>query len=65
MRLLTSEDVGFSPPEKEIIGSLGEMGKISFRLASPGREEDLRRHNMGSVPMILPNMGSVPMILPL
>ena len=28
MRLLTSEDTGFSPPEEEITGSLGEMGKI-------------------------------------
>jgi len=44
IRLLTSEDVGFSPPEKEITGSLGEMGRISFKLAKPGREEDLWRY---------------------
>lgn len=44
IRLLTSEDVGFSPPEKEITGSVGEMGRISFKLAKPGREEDLWRY---------------------
>ena len=44
IRLLTSEDVGFSPPEKEITGSVGEMGRISFKLAKPGREEGLWRY---------------------
>ncbi len=41
MRLLSQEDVGFSPPEKEITESSGE---ISFRLANSKKEEDLWRY---------------------
>ncbi len=44
MRVLIQEDVGFSPPEKEITRFLEEMEKMSFRLAKDKKEEDLWRY---------------------
>lgn len=44
MKPLSREDVGFEVPLREITGSLKDMGRISFKLASNEKEERLWRY---------------------
>lgn len=44
MRLLSQEEVGFKPPEGEISGSVGSMGRIHFKLVEGIKEERLWRY---------------------
>lgn len=44
LKLLSEEEVGFKSPEREIIGSVGEMGEIHFELAEGEKEEKLWRY---------------------
>jgi len=44
MKLISEEEVGFKPPEREITGSVGDMGRIHFELVKTEKEERLWRY---------------------
>jgi hypothetical protein len=43
MKLISEEEVGFKPPEREITGSVGDMGRIHFELVKTEKKERLWR----------------------